>query len=84
VVVGDAKGYVVLLDGENGMEERRYRVEAAVMGIVWHEGVFVVADMLGNIYGFDKFTIRWKERMNILRNVKIVDTQSCSFGINCT
>ncbi|KDO30856.1 hypothetical protein SPRG_04758 [Saprolegnia parasitica CBS 223.65] len=65
VLVGDADGTVVLLDADTGVELRRYAMEGAVVAATWHHKVFVVSDHVGNVYGVDKFRLRWKKRMDM-------------------
>ncbi|OQR96750.1 hypothetical protein ACHHYP_13617 [Achlya hypogyna] len=92
VVVGDADGNIVLLSLETGAELRRYQMEGAVVAAVWHHDVFVVIDHVGNIQGIDKFSARWKRRLDVgmlalrvhsIASVQLLDgeNQLCSYVV---
>ncbi|CAK4650151.1 unnamed protein product [Aphanomyces euteiches] len=66
VLVGDGHGAVVLLQLDTGLEIRRFQMEAAIVTGVWHDGVFVVADLVGNLIGVNAFETKWSCRTDIL------------------
>ncbi|KAF0698191.1 Aste57867_11176 [Aphanomyces stellatus] len=74
ILVGDGDGSAILLELDTGMELRRYQMEAAVVAASWHNGVFVVGDLVGNMIGVDDFDMRWSQRMDI------VQLDNASFG----